>query len=148
MENASKALIIAGAILLAILIIGLGMLIFNQARDTVSQANLDQETITAFNSKFDTYIGDNVKGTTVKQLIATVRDNNLSVDGSTTYGIEVKVGSSAVGSMTENSTAPVADDATKLNAARNSISSGKTYKVVASYSSKTKLINGFTITEN
>ena len=31
MENASKALIIAGAILLAILIISLGILIYNQA---------------------------------------------------------------------------------------------------------------------
>ena len=31
MENASKALIIAGAILLAILIISLGILIFSQA---------------------------------------------------------------------------------------------------------------------
>ena len=148
MENASKALIIAGAILLAILIIGLGMLIFNQARDTVSQANLDQETVTAFNSKFDTYIGDNVKGTTVKQLIATVRDNNLSVDASTTYGIKITLKGAVAGTMTEDSTTPDASDATKLNEARNSVSSGKTYKVVASYSSKTKLINGFTITEN
>ena len=32
MENASKALIIAGAILLAILLISLGIMIFNQAQ--------------------------------------------------------------------------------------------------------------------
>ena len=32
MENASKALIIAGAILLAILIIGLGMFIYNSKK--------------------------------------------------------------------------------------------------------------------
>ena len=41
MENASKALIIAGAILLAILIISLGILIFNQAQDTVGSVNMD-----------------------------------------------------------------------------------------------------------
>ena len=33
MENASKALIIAGAILLSILIIGLGMFIYNQEQE-------------------------------------------------------------------------------------------------------------------
>ena len=33
MENASKALIIAGAILLAILIIALGVFIFNQSKE-------------------------------------------------------------------------------------------------------------------
>ena len=38
MENASKALIIAGAILLAILIIALGVFIFNKAK---SATNMD-----------------------------------------------------------------------------------------------------------
>ena len=33
MENASKALIIAGAILLAILIISLGLIVYNQAKE-------------------------------------------------------------------------------------------------------------------
>ena len=37
MENASKALIIAGAILLAILLISLGIMIFNQAHMRVSK---------------------------------------------------------------------------------------------------------------
>ena len=35
MENASKALIIAGAILLSILIIGLGMSIFNASKTAI-----------------------------------------------------------------------------------------------------------------
>ena len=39
MENASKALIIAGAILISILIIGLGVFIYQQAQSTVSKAN-------------------------------------------------------------------------------------------------------------
>ena len=41
MENASKALIIAGAILLSILIIGLGMYIYQQANSATSGTNLD-----------------------------------------------------------------------------------------------------------
>ena len=45
MENASKALIIAGAILLAILIIGLGIFIYRQAANTVSDTGMDQLAI-------------------------------------------------------------------------------------------------------
>ena len=41
MENASKALIIAGAILLSILIIGLGMYIYNMAADAITDTGLD-----------------------------------------------------------------------------------------------------------
>ena len=55
MENASKALIIAGAILLAILLISLGIMIFNQAQDTVNNSGMSQAEITAFNNKFLKY---------------------------------------------------------------------------------------------
>lgn len=42
MENASKALIIAGAILLSVLIISLGIMVYNNAKNTVGSANLSQ----------------------------------------------------------------------------------------------------------
>ena len=45
MENASKALIIAGAILLSILIISLGILIFSQAQDTINSINMSEQEI-------------------------------------------------------------------------------------------------------
>ena len=38
MENASKALIIAGAILIAILLISLGIIMFNSSKGTTDQA--------------------------------------------------------------------------------------------------------------
>ena len=38
MENASKALIIAGAILLSILLISLGIMIFTQAQDATKNS--------------------------------------------------------------------------------------------------------------
>ena len=38
MENASKALIIAGAILLAIAIIGIGMFVYNNVSGTIRDA--------------------------------------------------------------------------------------------------------------
>ena len=80
MENASKALIIAGAILLSILLISLGIMIFNQAQDTVNNSGMSQAEITAYNNKFLKYEGTQ-KGSVVKSLvneaISTNADDNL-----------------------------------------------------------------------
>ena len=75
MENASKALIIAGAILLAILLISLGIMIFTQAQDTVSSSGMSDAEITAFNQKFTKFEGT-VSGSMVKSLIQEVNANN------------------------------------------------------------------------
>ncbi len=75
MENASKALIIAGAILLAILLISLGIMIFNQAQDTVTNSGMKEAEVTAFNGKFLKYEGKQ-KGTMVKSLVQEVLANN------------------------------------------------------------------------
>ena len=76
MENASKALIIAGAILLAILLITLGIYIFQQAQSTVNNSGMSQAEIQTFNSQFTKYEGTKVKGSAVKSLIQEVNVNN------------------------------------------------------------------------
>lgn len=94
MENASKALIIAGAILLAILIISLGILIFNQAQDTVGSVNMDEQEIMAFNNKFTQYEGENVRGSQVNALAQAVLANNQSAKNngdSDTKGIKMVI---------------------------------------------------------
>ena len=78
MENASKALIIAGAILISILIIGLGVFIYQQAQSTVSKANLNSPEAQAQNQQFENYFGDKVSAQEVKQLCTTVRSNNIT----------------------------------------------------------------------
>ena len=45
MENASKALIIAGAILLAIVIISLGLIVVNNVRNVTDNTNLSEQEI-------------------------------------------------------------------------------------------------------
>lgn len=75
MENASKALIIAGAILLAILIIGLGVFIFNKAKSATNMDDLDSQQVEAHNSTFQNYEGT-INGTQAKALIDAVRNNN------------------------------------------------------------------------
>ncbi|MBO5413928.1 MAG: hypothetical protein J6A29_06630 [Clostridia bacterium] len=132
MENASKALIIAGAILLSILIIGLGMLVFNQARDAITGSNLDAEKAEAFNSKFMSYMGETVTGSQVKSLVDLVINNNNTV------------------SKTENPTITLAgkSTATDLAAYRNTLKNATRYKVVvAGYDSEGR-INKITINGN
>lgn len=76
MENASKALIIAGAILLAILIISLGIMIYNQASGVVNNNAMTEVDISTFNSKFEQYVGTKVRGANVNALLSAVRSNN------------------------------------------------------------------------
>jgi hypothetical protein len=75
MENASKALIIAGAILLSILIIALGVFVFNQAKSAMGNVNMNDQEIAAFNSKFESYEGKQ-KGSNVRALVKIVRNYN------------------------------------------------------------------------
>ena len=70
MENASKALIIAGSVLIAILIISLGLFIFKSTEGTTDQTKKLGETLEVqqFNSQFLKYCGDSVKGSQVRTL--------------------------------------------------------------------------------
>ncbi len=75
MENASKALIIAGAILLSILIIGLGVAVFNNANSTSGKADLSVQEIAAHNAQFEAYDG-RIKGQQVRTLVNMIKKNN------------------------------------------------------------------------
>ncbi len=59
MENASKALLIAGAILLCILIIAIGMFIYNSASSTITDSltSISTQEVEAFNNQFISYEG-------------------------------------------------------------------------------------------
>ena len=84
MENASKALIIAGAILLSILLISLGIMIFNTAQDTTKNSGMNQAQVSSFNNKFTKYEGD-IKGSEVRSLVQEIiasngDENNINAD--------------------------------------------------------------------
>ena len=76
MENASKALLIAGAILLCILIIAIGMFIYNSAQSTItdSMTSLSTQEIDAFNNQFTSYEGFQT-GSNVKALMGRLIGN-------------------------------------------------------------------------
>lgn len=135
MENASKALIIAGAILLAISIIGIGMYVFQQAQGAMSGVGMDSEKAAAYNQKFDSYVGTTVKGTEVRALYDVVRNHNVSnqADESLLVSINGKTTSS------------------DLNKERAAILQGKTYIVSVAddgYDTGTGYIKAITVTAN
>ena len=82
MENASKALIMAGAVLLALLIISLGVMIYNNYSKTVAEnSDLSEQEITSLNSKILPYIGENISGSKVNALITVVYAMNRNFEG-------------------------------------------------------------------
>lgn len=134
MENASKALIIAGAILLAILIIGLGMMVFNNAKNALTSANLDQEQIDAFNSKFESYIGNNKRGTDVRTLCSTVSSSNAT-ESEDEYKITIVYEGNNYKTQSE------------LMTLRDLIKNGLRYELTATFNDNTHLISIITITK-
>ena len=117
MENASKALIIAGAILLAILIISLGILIYNQAAGIVNSNSMSDVEITQFNAQFTQYQGTQ-SGTSVRALLQEVLSNNMTQDDDNR-----KVEVTGAVTMGKNaSSAPI-----------NSITTGGSYTVTCNY---------------
>ena len=82
MENASKALIIAGAVLLSILIVGIGMAIFNGTRGTTDQALVQMTTQERdmFNAQFNRYEGKTTIGSNVRALCETINSNNVAYE--------------------------------------------------------------------
>ena len=95
MENASKALIMAGSILIAIIIISLGIMIFNNMSNSVkNESNLDKQQISAFNSKITPYIGESISGSQVNTLIQLVRTINKKADNENNSTRKIKINNS------------------------------------------------------
>ena len=95
MENASKALIIAGSILLAILLISLGIFIFRQATANIdSISGLSEAEAKAFNSKFTKYEGQQ-KGSTIRAMVQEVMANNNNEDASIDTQVTINSGNTS-----------------------------------------------------
>lgn len=85
MENASKALLIAGGVLLSILIISLGVYLFANFGGVTAQIgqNVDESQVNQFNSQFTTNVGkDNV---TIYDIVSMA---NLATQNNKQYGFQ------------------------------------------------------------
>lgn len=100
MENASKALIIAGAILISIILISIGIIVVQSAGEVTDRASttMDEQAIQIFNQKFKNYEGDDRRGSSVRDLIGVVSSSNTQNPDdlvSVTYGKNAKKTASA-----------------------------------------------------
>lgn len=78
MENASKALLIAGAILIVILLIAVGMMVYNGAQGSINKAigQMSSTEKEVHNKNFEPFLGQHVSGANVRALYAKVIANN------------------------------------------------------------------------
>ena len=97
MENATKALLIAAAVLVAILIISLGLAVYNKASNATDSADLSSTEIQAQNEKFLRYEGTNKRGSEVNALLETVLNSYL------TSGTEVTIAGNSGAAIDGNS---------------------------------------------
>jgi hypothetical protein len=143
MENASKALLIAGAILICILLIGVGMMVYNGALDTINSgiSKMNQQEKDMFNVSFTNYEGEKISGSNVRALISNVISNN-----STNQDVDGKLVSITIdGTNYEAKTDDLQTN--EMSAARAKINTGATYSVVLTYS-KAGLVESIDITKN
>ena len=139
MENASKALIIAGAILLAIVIISLGLVVVNNTRSVTDNANLNAQEIETFNNKFAAYEGKNLTSAQVKSLIqAAIASNAANSDKIVTVNYNLVYSTS---SYTKTGTGKAPNEFPTED-----LASSKKYSVQLGYSKG--LVNTITISEN
>ena len=145
MENATKALLIAAAILIAIVLISLGVYVLGQGTTMVKDnSDMDGVEISTYNTKFEAYFGSNISGSKVKQLINTVNQHNRANHEDTSLYVRLTV-SGITGGIT--------GDAANANYSAT-INSGDTYKIELNTSAtnggytKAGLINHIKITKN
>lgn len=143
MENASKALIIAGAILLSILIISIGMIIYNQAKGVVDNNAMDEVAVTSFNEKFTQYEGNNVRGANVNAMINTIIQNNLSNTQDKSKQIIIKTGTGIDTNMWNGTAYGVAT--APQTTKKGSALTGKSYSVKFETDDKSGYVKSVTI---
>lgn len=78
MENASKALIMAGSILIAIMVISLLVMAYNNLTETMNAKNDEEaiEQVIEFNKQYDVYYRNNLYGSDILSLANKVADYN------------------------------------------------------------------------
>ena len=80
MENATKALLIAGSVLVVLLLIAVGLRIFNSTQGTVksSETTMDATAIATFNTQFTGYGTNNITKSDALTLLNKIISNNSS----------------------------------------------------------------------
>ena len=135
MENASKALIIAGAILIAIVLIAVGVLVVNNMNEPVEQGveGMTDQAKQIFNRKFESYQGTQ-NANNVRALLSAIRASNASDTQIHEVTVTYKNGEVDVNAKSD-------DDS--ITDVYEDVTTAKTYTVTFTYTSG--VITGVTI---
>lgn len=92
MENASKALIMAGGVLIALMILGALILMFNNLSNYQGTdiQNTREAQILEFNNQYETYNRDDVRGSDVYSLLNKVVDYNERKSSAGVEGVDIQ----------------------------------------------------------
>lgn len=153
MENATKALLIAAAVLIAILLISLGVGVFNTASEQMSSANLTEYEIQQFNDKFKQYEGTDVTASKVNSMLKTVFNHNLAEEDAkrrVRVGLNGGGNSNGTDSSSGGTWLVLREQFWDPNfpTTLKTVPSGYRYTVKANYDSKTGLIYQIDVTTN
>lgn len=128
MENASKALLIAGAVLIVILLIGIGMLIYSKSTGVIDTAasTMNTQEIQSFNSQFTPYEGSQ-KGSSVRAMLSTVIANNgtYASEASKIVGVSFE-GAVSISGLSNHTNYT---DSSNLSKISSSLNTADTYKI-------------------
>lgn len=82
MENGAKALLIAGAILISIILMTIGIYVMSSTSRASEQVETDMKATSAnvFNSKISQYFGKDVSSSKVKTMLSIIMNNNSKSD--------------------------------------------------------------------
>ena len=132
MENATKALLIAAAVLIVIIIISLGVYVVGMGNDQMQQGEqtLSDLEVNSFNNTYENYEGTSVAGSRVNSLLKTVFNHNLMESDDTRK-------------ITVDGDVSLSADAEK----QVTVGTGKRYSVVCNKDKNSGLITSITITE-
>ncbi|MBQ7410879.1 MAG: hypothetical protein IJW20_05820 [Clostridia bacterium] len=143
MGNDTKSLLISGAVCVVVLIISIGMFIYNNAASSTYEgmSKFTEQEVNTFNSKFTMYEGVQ-NGTTVKNLIAILVSNSTSYDDKNFIRLPqllVNNNEELFKLGIEDATRPIeekdrTDYIQKLTKIRNSLNSRKKYLIKMEYS--------------
>lgn len=143
MENASKALLIAGAVLIVIVLISVGMLIVNQASSVTDQAAdlTTGQAVDTFNTQFQNYAGVQ-KGSSIKSLLSSISTSNATNENTSKHLITVTI----VDGTTSTAALAATSNSTEITKKVSEIVNSAKYKVELTAKDTEGYINAITIT--
>ncbi len=157
MENASKALLIAGAILIVILLIGVGMMVYQGAMGTVNEgiSSMNQQEKQAYNEKFERYAGTTKKGSDVRALIQDVMSNNSENKEVPEKIVGLSLGKGVCGNNADEKFASgektaenLQKELNQMSVDRSKVNSSALFTVIVERDIDTGLVNQVNVTKN